>query len=71
MRLGSVVMFVEEMYFVEIWDFYEKILKMDIYNSILLVIIMYLNLLYGNLCDFSNGFEGIYDCVYIFKYDGY
>lgn len=44
---------------------------MDIYFSKLLVIIMYLNLVYGDLCDFNKGFEGIYDCVYIFKYDDY
>lgn len=44
---------------------------MDIYFSISLVIITYLNLSYGNLCDPSNGPEGTYDCVHIPKYDSY
>lgn len=44
---------------------------MDIYFSILLVIITYLNLAYGNLCDPSNGPEGTYDCVHIPEYDSY
>lgn len=44
---------------------------MDIYFSISLVIITYLNLAYGDLCDPNKGPEGAYDCVHIPKYDGY
>lgn len=44
---------------------------MDIYYSILLVIITYLNLAYGDLCDPNKGPEGTYDCVHIPKYDDY
>nr|XP_034300155.1 uncharacterized protein LOC105322194 isoform X1 [Crassostrea gigas] len=44
---------------------------MDIYNSISLVIITYLNLAYGDLCDPNKGPEGTYDCVHIPKYDDY
>lgn len=44
---------------------------MDIYFSISLVIITYLNLAYGDLCDPNKGPEGTYDCVHIPKYDGY
>lgn len=44
---------------------------MDIYFSISLVIITYLNLAYGDLCDPNKGPEGTYDCVHIPKYDDY
>lgn len=44
---------------------------MDIYYSISLVIITYLNLAYGDLCDPNKGPEGTYDCVHIPKYDDY